>query len=502
MRSRHTKEAVVHLEQQKKQARELLRAVRAGSTDALARMRGQHLRWAKVDDATVRREMALHDAQFVIAREQGFASWTKLKTYANASPHSRHTRLFVADMQWITDRVHGLLRTRRSAGPAALEQIREWHPRFNGCSDDEICQAPFSEADARLVYAREHGFETWDDLVRRVNLLASAPSAEATEPFLAAFRALQSGDASALHALLGGNPRLAQERGTNGNTLLNLAVSIAAKSTLDVGLALVEALLEAGADVHDANDRGSTPLHQAAYSNQCAIATALIERGADLDAEAHGSGGTPLIFALFWGHRDVSDLLGRHSAAPGNLRALAGLGNSDRMEQCFTDERTLTSEASAARGFYRPHSGFPDWQPSSDPQEVLDEALVWACKSGRTEVLPRLLRAGARLDADPYRGTPLIWAAVCNRMETAAWLIDHGATVDHKATFGGLTHGQGITALHMASQCGHLSMVQFLIERGADPSIKDDLHHGNAEAAANFFGQFAVRDYLHSLGKG
>ena len=272
MRTRHTKEAVLNLEQQKKQARELLRAIRAGSADALARLRGQHLRWANVDDATVRQEMALHDAQFVIAREQGFASWTKLKAYAEPSPHARHTRLFVADMQWITDRVQGLLRTRQSAGPAALEQIREWHPRFDGCSDEEIRQAPFTEADARLVYAREHGFDTWDDLVRRVNLLASVSSAEATEPFLAAFRALQSGDVAALNALLRSNPRLARERGTNGNTLLNLAVSLAAKANLDVGLALVEALLAAGADVNDANDRGSTPLHQAAYSNQCAIA--------------------------------------------------------------------------------------------------------------------------------------------------------------------------------------------------------------------------------------
>jgi ankyrin repeat protein len=491
----------LNLEQQKKQARELLRAIRAGSTDALARLRGQHLRWSSVDDATARQEVALHDAQFVIAREQGFASWTKVKAYAEPSPHSRHTRLFVADMQWITDRVHGLMRTRQSAGPAALEQIREWHPRFDGRSDEEIRQATFSEDDAKLVYAREHGFETWDGLVRRVNLLASASSPEATEPFLGAFRALQSQDVAALSALLRSNPRLAKERGTNGNTLLNLAVSISAKATPDVGLALVETLLAAGADVNDANDRGSTPLHQAAYSNQCAIASALIQKGADLDAEAHGSGGTPLIFALFWGHREVSDLLGQYSVAPGNLRAAAGLGYEEMLEQCFTRESALTSEACAARGFYRPHSGFPDWHPSADPQEVLDEALVWACKSGRTEVLPRLLRAGARIDADPYRGTPLIWAAVCNRTESAAWLIDHGATVDRRATFGGLTHGQGITALHMASQNGHLSMVQLLIARGADPSIKDDLHHGDAEGAANFFGQIAVRDYLRSLRK-
>jgi ankyrin repeat protein len=491
----------LNLEQQKKQARELLRAIRTGRADALARLRSHHLRWSNVTDATAQQEIALHDAQFVIAREQGFASWTKLKAYAEPPLQSRHTRLFVADMEWITDRVQGLLRTRQSAGPAALEQIREWHPRFDGCSDEEIRQAPFSEEDARLVYAREHGFDSWDDLVLRVNSLASASSAEATEPFLTAFHALQSADVEGLRALLRNNPQLAQQRGTNGNTLLNLAVSLAAKTNLGVGLALVESLLKAGADVNDGNDRGSTPLHQAAYSNQSAIASALIQRGADLDAEAHGSGGTPLIFGLFWGHREVSDLLGSHSVAPGNLRALAGLGNEAFMESCFVGESAVTTEACAARGFYRPHSGFPDWRPSADPQEVLDEGLVWACKTGRTEVLPRLVRAGARLDADPYRGTPLVWAAVCNRMETAAWLIDHGATVNLKATFGGLTHGQGITALHMASQNGHLSMVKLLIERGADPTIKDDLYHGNAEGAANFFGQVAVRDYLRSLRK-
>jgi hypothetical protein len=79
------KEAIMNLEQQKKQARELLRAIRAGSADALTRLRGEHLRWANLDDATVQRELALHDAQFVIAREQGFSSWTKLKAYAEPS---------------------------------------------------------------------------------------------------------------------------------------------------------------------------------------------------------------------------------------------------------------------------------------------------------------------------------------------------------------------------------------------------------------------------------
>jgi ankyrin repeat protein len=491
----------LNLEQQKKQARELLRAIRAGESHALARLHSQHRRWAGLDEATVRQDAALHDAQFVIAREQGFASWTKLRAYAAPSPNPRPTRLFVLDVQWITDRARGLLQTRQSAGPAALEQIRAWHPRFDGWSDDEILRAPLTEADAQLVYAREHGFESWGDLVQRVNLLAAAANPLATEPFLAAFRAMEAGDAATLASLLRSHPRLAHELGTNGNSLLNLAVSLAARPHRNLaGMALVDALLAAGADVNVANDRGWTPLHAAAYANQHAMIAALIQRGAELDLEAHGAGGTPLIIALFWGHREAAEVLGRHSVAPGNLRAAAGLGDRELLERCFSGDGTLTSDALAARGFYRPHSGFPDWHPSANPQEVLDEALVWACKSGRTEVLPRLLRAGARLDADPYRGTPLIWAAACNRIATAEWLIDHRATIDLKGTFGGLTHGQGVTALHMAAQNGHLAMVQLLIQRGADPKIKDDLYHGDAEGAASHFGQLAVRDSRRSRG--
>lgn len=490
----------MNLEQQKKQARDLLRAIRSGNADALSRLRRQHARWAEADDGAVRQLVALHDTQFVLAREQGFASWPKLKAYAEPYSRSRNTRLFVADVAWISDRVLGLLRTRHSAGPAALEQIREWHPRFFDRSDEEIRQAPFTEDDARLVYAREHGFETWDDLIARVNLLASNPAAAVSEPFLNAFRALEAGDAAEFAALLRANPGLACERGTNGNTLLNLAVSFAAKADWKGGTSPIEALLAAGADVNEGNDRGWTPLHQAAYANKPEIAARLIEQGAALDAEAHGAGGTPLIVALFWGHREAAGLLGKSLVTPANLRAAAGLGIPELVEACFQPGGTLTAEACAARGFYRPHSGFPDWKPSTDPQEVLDEALVWACKCGRLAVLERLLRAGARLDADPYRGTPLIWAAVCNRTETVAWLLDHGADINQRATFGGLTHGQGITALHMAAQYGNLGVVQLLIERGADRSIRDDLYQSTAESAANYFGQKEVRDYLGSLG--
>ena len=158
--------------------------------------------------------MALHDVKLVVAREQAFASWTKLKVYTQLSPRARHRRIFVADMQWITDRVHRLLRTRQSAGPAAVEQIREWHPLSPAALMKKFVRPVFR---SRCSLCTGAWVRCLDDLVLRVNLLASASNAEATEPPLVAFRALESGDVGALESLLRHRPRLAQERGTSGN---------------------------------------------------------------------------------------------------------------------------------------------------------------------------------------------------------------------------------------------------------------------------------------------
>ena len=69
------------------------------------RLRRHHSRWSTAEEATLRQLVALHDAQFVLAREQGFASWAKLKAYAEPSSHPR---------------VHGLMRTRQSAGLSSV----------------------------------------------------------------------------------------------------------------------------------------------------------------------------------------------------------------------------------------------------------------------------------------------------------------------------------------------------------------------------------------------
>jgi ankyrin repeat protein len=211
--------------------------------------------------------------------------------------------------------------------------------------------------------------------------------------------------------------------------------------------------------------------------------------------EAHGAGGTPLAVALFWGHRDAAEVLAAVAIVPNNLRIAAGLGREDLVAACFDERGTLTQAARSDRGFYRPHSGFPLWQPSDDPQQVLDEALVWASKADRVEVLPLLVQRGANVNADPYRGTPLVWAAANNRLAAAAWLLRNGATVS-RGTFGGPSHGEGVTALHLAAENDHVEIARLLLEHGADPSVEDANYHSTPSGWAEHFGSKRVHRLL------
>jgi ankyrin repeat protein len=325
--------------------------------------------------------------------------------------------------------------------------------------------------EARAELARRHGFSDWPELVAHVQSLPETP-------FVLAYQAVESDDLERLTELLDEHPDLVGVRGTNGNDLLGMANR----------LELVRLLLARGADPNRGNDYGWTKLHQAGYSNRRELAEILLEAGARTDLSARGDGGTPLIAALFWGHRDVVDLLG---SEPRNLRVAAGLGDLDLIR-----ELVGTRLAGAHRVYYRPHGGFPAWEPSDDPQEVLDEALVWAAKADRVEALPLLVELGARVGADPYRGTPLAWAAANGRVASIRKLVELGADVNQRGTFGGPDHGEGVTALHLAAQGGREEAVEALLELGADPTIHDGCHDSPPSGWASYAGHAALAELL------
>jgi ankyrin repeat protein len=400
----------MNLEQLRKQAKDLVKAAEAGERSALERF----------GDLPVR----LAGAQLVVARENGFASWPALV-------HELAEQPFRTDLEYYEGRAEGI---------ATVSGV--------------------SVASARRDLAQRHGYPSWAALTRHVTALASGD--EPPTPFMLAYRAVEDGDRDRLAELLEEHPDLVRARGTNGNDLLGMAGDLES----------VKLLLERGADINRGNDYGWTKLHQAGYSNDRPLAQLALAAGARTDLSARGDGGTPLVAALFWGHREVVDLLGLE---PRNLRVAAGLGRVEMI-----DELVGTPAAGAHREFYRPHGGFPAWQPSDDPQEILDEALVWAAKADRIEAIDRLVELGAEVEADPYRGTPLAWAAANGRVAAIARLVEIGADPNGRGTFGGPDHGRGVPPLHLAAQAGQEAAVDLLLELDADPTIRDAIHNGTA----------------------
>ncbi len=477
------------LEQLKNQAKDLRKALAANDPSSLDRLRKSHPRADELLSVPV--PPRLSDAQLVIAREYGFPSWPKLKHYVDQARDRWNPfhRAFRTEPDYFDARAKGLLSHHKTGPAQAIAILRRRHPRFTNATDEEIRRAELTLEDARLVYAREHGFETWAELLRHLRRLASGAE---VEPFRLAFLAIESGDQETLERLLTLDSGLVRAPGTNGNTLLNLAAGCR-------NMAAARMLVERGADVNQPNNKGWTLVHQAAYCGNVEVVRPVLEAGGDVTLHAYGDGGTPLVVALFWGHRDAAELLAERAIVPDNLRVAAGLGRLDLIRRCFRVDGSLTPEGKAHREFHRPHSGFPEWIPSDDPQEVLDEALVWASMNGRVEALEELVRRGADVNADPYRGTPLTRAACRGHLDVANWLLDHGADVNRRGTFGGPSHGQGITALHIAAQDGRMEMVRLLAERGADPTIEDDNYHSSPIAWANHFGHGEVAEYLKAF---
>ncbi len=400
----------MNVEQLRKQAKELVRAGRAGEAEAVARF----------GDLPVR----LASAQLVLAREHGYSSWPALVRVEVEQP-------FHTDLEYYEGRAEGIA-------------------TVNGVS----------LAEARRDLAGRHGFASWSAL--RKHVVALARGDEPPSPFVLAYRAIEANDRARVAELVDAHPEIVEMRGTNGNDLFGMAND----------LEITRLLLERGADVNRGNDYGWTKLHQAGYSNDVELARVLLDAGARTDLYARGDGGTPLIAALFWGHREVAPLLGLE---PRNLRVAAGLGRVGMI-----DELVGTPAAGAHRGFYRPHGGFPAWSPSDEPQEILDEALVWAAKADRVEAIERLVELGANVEADPYRGTALAWAATNGRVAAVRRLVELGADVNGLGTFGGPTHGEGVPPLHLAAQAGQEEAVDMLLELGADPTIRDALYDGTA----------------------
>uniref|UniRef100_H3CUB6 Ankyrin repeat and KH domain containing 1 n=1 Tax=Tetraodon nigroviridis TaxID=99883 RepID=H3CUB6_TETNG len=105
-------------------------------------------------------------------------------------------------------------------------------------------------------------------------------------------------------------------------------------------------------------------------------------------------------------------------------------------------------------------------------------ALTYACAGGFIDVVKVLLKEGANIEDHNENGhTPLMEAASAGHVEVARVLLEYGAGIN--------THSNEFkeSALTLACYKGHLDMVRFLLEAGADQEHKtDEMHTALMEA--------------------
>jgi ankyrin repeat protein len=266
------------LEQQKKLAKELFAAFQQKDADAVARVR------AELPDKA---NISLADAQFVLAREYGFQSWSALKT----AIEEREAGTPAADR----------FRSLVNSGDAA--KLRQALAR--DASLRAIINEPLFSFDCPALVAANHDVGIVDALLE----FGADPNRKS------------SWWAGGFHPLYGASPEVAARLLAAG-----AVPDACAAAALDRPDLVRKILRDDPARVHERGGDGQTPLH---FAKSREVADILIDAGADLDARDVDHRST----AAEWMLSDRSELarylFDRGAAA--DIFLAAALGLTDRV---------------------------------------------------------------------------------------------------------------------------------------------------------------------------
>jgi ankyrin repeat protein len=338
-----------------------------------------------------------------------------------------------------------LLDALRARDDAAAWRVRWGHPRFRDRPLDEVRAAALDADDARLVVAREHCFDTWDELATFTDRVAHGG---VVARFERAAEWVVDGDIRALDAALREDPMLVRARSVRAHhaTLLHYVaangVERARQRTPRNVLDVAGALLDAGADPNALADMygercttlamlaSSTPPHEAGV--QTALAELLVGRGAAVGMEG-SRWGSALLTALTFGFGDTARVLAARAGRTSDLAVAAGLGALGDCARLLPTSDEVRRHAALALAAMHGHARVVRLllDTGTDPDRYNPEGfhshstpLHQAVWSDRLDVVRLLAERGARLDVRDrlHDGTPLDWAEHGNRFGIAEYL--------------------------------------------------------------------------------
>jgi ankyrin repeat protein len=435
------------LEQLKKQAKSLLKRQQAADSAALTRIRENHPRWRNPSEEQVASSpFALADAQFVIASEYGFASWSKLQSHVKTLEAASSTAEAVASLRdaagggdlarlnALLDAHPELIDERGGEGvrtplhqavfgnsePAVkLLLERGANPNIR-CEGDNAYPLHFAVEKHRLPIIRllvEHGADTigegdyhelgvigwataWDYIQPNPEIIAYLLAHGARHNI---FSAVAMGEAEVIRDLVARTPN-DLERRMNGTRMRSMPLHLAVIKNQPASVAT---LLDLGANTESLDEAGFSALDLAALEGRHDLAQVLLERGAKVRL--------PAAVALAR-TADVERLLRRD---PGTLKPGGRWGH----------------------------------------------LILRASERAPGDVIETLIRNGASVNvhADPK------------------------TSIDSTS---------GYTPLHAAAWHGNVSAIDVLMKHGADVRAREEKYHGTPAGWADYAGHKEARDLI------
>lgn len=218
--------------------------------------------------------------------------------------------------------------------------------------------------------------------------------------------------------------------GTYEGPLLKLAAE-------DGKSAIVDLLLDCGANLEATDDLGRRPLLSAASLGRTAVVRRLLDRGADINGD-DWSDQTALSEAAVHGQRDVVALLLSRGAERRLLDAVA-LDDVELVEKFLLD------------------GGDPDHVYYSE----VGRLAMYVVKLGNSRIVQLMLEHDASHYSKWYDDHPLLGeAARQGRLDIIKLLIERGADVSAVGR-------DGKTALALATEGGHAEVTAWLVRAGA-----------------------------------